>query len=213
MVKVEMASGEKITVADPLVQWDYGQQIRVEGLTNVSRAEVHFASRARKYAIPVDAALEGEVLETKIPDELLQTGEEIRAHIYAVGENSGKTVYTIVIPVKKREKPEDYTEPEHYDRLEEIARKLDEKGDNISYKDGYLQLLSGEVPIGSRIRLQGQGGGREIELKNDGTAISWRYTDSNEWTELVKLNDLKGKDGETPEFEIREGHLFAIYKE
>lgn len=97
--------------------------------------------------------------------------------------------------------------------MEEIARKLDEKADDISYKDGYLQLLSGEVPIGSRIRLQGQGGGREIELKNDGTAISWRYTDSNEWTELVKLNDLKGKDGITPNFEIREGHLYAIFNE
>ena len=96
--------------------------------------------------------------------------------------------------------------------MKDIIDKLNKKADNLKFEDGYLQLLSDTLPVGERIRL-GQSSGREIELKNDGAAICWRYTDSNEWTELVKLNDLKGKDGETPEFEIREGHLFAIYNE
>lgn len=59
---------------------------------------------------------------------------------------------------------------------------------------------------------EGGGSGREIELRNSGTAIEWRYTDSNEWTELAKISDLSGKDGEAPDFEVRDGHLIAIYK-
>ena len=80
--------------------------------------------------------------------------------------------------------------------------------------DGVLQLLSAGSPIGQRIRLpSGGGSGREVELKNNGTAIQWRYTNENEWHDLVLLADLRGEDGQTPEFEIREGHLFAIYQE
>ena len=98
--------------------------------------------------------------------------------------------------------------------LRKMMSELKGKADNLKEEEGYLQLLSGATPIGDRIRLPaGTGGtGREIELRNNGTAIEWRYTDSNEWTELVKITDLSGKDGETPEFEIREGHLIAKYK-
>ena len=53
---------------------------------------------------------------------------------------------------------------------------------------------------------------KEIELRNNGTALQWRYTDSNEWTELILIDDIKGPAGETPTFEIREGNLYAIYK-
>ena len=77
--------------------------------------------------------------------------------------------------------------------------------------DNELQLLSGNIPIGQRVRLP-TGTGREIELRNNGTEIQWRYTDSNTWNTLVSLSELRGPAGETPEFEIREGHLFATYK-
>ena len=54
--------------------------------------------------------------------------------------------------------------------------------------------------------------GREIELKNNGVEIQWRYTDSNDWIKLIDLESIRGPAGETPEFEIREGHLYAIYQ-
>lgn len=98
---------------------------------------------------------------------------------------------------------------------EQLLNRLHEKADNIQYVDGFLQLMAGKCPVGERIRLSdsGTGGGKEIELKNDGQAICWRYTDSNEWTALIELKDLKGPPGESPEFEIRGNHLFAIYKD
>lgn len=212
MLKVKFEEDSRQTVSDTLTQWDYGQLLRIEDIPEVESAEIHFTCKGKRNALIIEADIVDSTATAKIPDELLMEGEEIQAYIYAMTSDSGKTIYTVIIPVKRREKPEDYSEPEHQDKLKEIIDKLDKKADDLQYADGYLQLLSGTIPIGKRIRLN-QSGGRELELKNDGTAICWRYTDSNEWTELVKLNDLKGKDGETPEFEIREGHLYAIYNE
>ena len=154
-------------------------------------------------------------IEARIPDDLLKEGEPIKAYLYIADPNSGKTIKKINMPVKRREKPGDYTEGDDQNLLRELMDELKKKADNIQSVDGYLQLLSGATPIGDRVRLPAGTGGstREIELRNSGTAIEWRYTDSNEWTELIQMSELRGKDGETPEFELREGHLFAIYKE
>lgn len=91
---------------------------------------------------------------------------------------------------------------------------LSERADNISLTDGALQLLSGNKPIGSKIRLPEGGGGtgREIELRKSETAIQWRYTDSNEWTDLISIADITGPAGEAPTLERRGDHLWAIYK-
>ena len=69
--------------------------------------------------------------------------------------------------------------------------------------------MSDGVPIGKRIRLQLAV--KEIELRNNGIAIQWRYTDSNEWIDLIKIEDLQGPPGKTPLMEMRNGHLYAIY--
>jgi len=37
--------------------------------------------------------------------------------------------------------------------------------------------------------------GKEIELKNDGTYIKWRYKGTTEWNNLAEISSLKGKDG------------------
>ena len=119
------------------------------------------------------------------------------------------------MPVKRREKPGDYTGGSEQNLLRELMDEMKQKADNIQAADGYLQLLSNATPIGDRVRIPAGTGGaaREIELRNSGTAIEWRYTDSNEWTALIQVSELRGKDGQTPEFELREGHLYAIYED
>lgn len=37
--------------------------------------------------------------------------------------------------------------------------------------------------------------GREIELRNNGTFIQWRYVDDENWSDLVSLEELKGDEG------------------
>lgn len=90
---------------------------------------------------------------------------------------------------------------------EQLLNRLHGKADNITLdEDSFLQLMSGKCPVGNRLRLPAaENSGREIELKNNGSAIQWRYTDSNNWKELITLEELLGN---TLNFRVNEdGHL------
>lgn len=114
--------------------------------------------------------------------------------------------------VKRRQRPVDYAVPPGKDLLREILEKLNLKADDMQLNENELQLLSGGKEIGKKIRLP-TSTGKEVELRNNGIAIQWRYTDSNDWIDLIQVQELKGKDGVTPSFLIRDGHLIAIYEE
>ena len=195
-----------------LWQWDYGQGLEITGLC-LSRAEVHFCPDGRSSAWIVPAKItETGAIRADIPNKLLESGRGIKVYVYVADATSGETVRYAYLNVRARPKPEDYDAPADKSLLRQMMDTLDKKADDPKLdEEGWLQLLSGENPIGNRVRLTT--GGSEIELRNNGTAIQWRYTDSNEWTDLASLESLKGEPGETPEFEVREGHLFAIYKQ
>ena len=214
MIKVTFNGDEEYTRVYGLTQWDYGQELQIAGLGPVQNAEVHFALEGRREAEIQTAKMENEILYVRIPDKLLEKGENIRAYVYLATPDCGETIKTIAMPVARRPRPDDYSSPGEQKLLRKILEEIKEKADNLQEKEGYIQLLSGTVPIGDRVRLPAGSGGvaREIELRNSGSAIEWRYTDSNTWTELIQISELKGKNGETPEFEIRQGHLIAIYK-
>lgn len=219
MITVTFQNDEHSKLAPGLTQWDYGQYLQIGGLDSEMIPEVHFAIRDSSDAIIQAGTYEDNTLIVRIPDVLLADGGDIRAYIYVATLEFGKTVRTVYIPVKPRPKPHDYTAPEEQHILRRLMEDVTGKADDMELVNGALQLLSGDKPVGTRIRLPSGGGGgsgREVELRNNGTAIEWRYTDSNEWTVLVTLDSLRGPrglPGETPEFEIRDTHLYAIYKE
>lgn len=151
-----------------------------------------------------------------VPWEFLDTEQSCHGQVSVFCGNlitaNKESVYIAASGYREGETPA----PPSQDVYQQILEKLGAKADDLKLDGGMLSLLSEGKEIGNRIRLPsgGEGGGREIELKNNGTAIQWRYTDSNEWQDLVLLEQLKGKDGQTPDFEIRtNGHLMAIYKE
>ena len=174
--------------------------------------EVHFCCESDTEALIKQAQVTDHIT-ADIPDKLLRTGENLKAYVYIATATEGKTIRTITMIVNRRQRPEDYTALPEKNLLREILEKLDLKADDIELKENELQLLSGGKGIGSKIRLPGGSGGREIELRNNGTAIQWRYTDSNDWIDLIQTEELRGKDGVTPSFIIRDGHLIAIYEE
>lgn len=189
-----------------LTQWDYGQELRIIGLGDLKGQEVHFAAGNSTKALisPAEILPDGSI-STRIPDKLLETGENIKAYVYVVDSETGKTVRTILLYVTRRPKPEDYDSPAEKNLLRQVLEKLDAKADKIDLVDGELILKSGGTELGKRIRLPT--GGREIELRNNGTAIQWRYTDSNEWMELVTMEALVGN---ALDFNVREdGHLIV----
>lgn len=212
MIMAVFQDQDSAVTATGLTQWDYGQVLRILGLCGLKRTEVHFALDGGGAALIQLAQMEEDgAVTVPIPDCLLETGRSIVAYVYVTDQTSGETIRTIKMPVTRRAKPQDYDSPADKSLLRQVLDQLAIKADDLSLEDGALQLLAQGQAIGTKIRLPSVSG-REIELKNNGTAIQWRYTDSNEWTDLVALEDLRGLAGETPEFEIRDGHLFAIYQ-
>lgn len=211
-MRVDFKDDRKNITVIGLDQWDYGQKLEIYGIPDVTHAEVHFCCESDTEALIIQAQVT-EHITADIPDALLRTGENLKAYVYIATATEGKTIRTITMIVNRRQRPEDYTVLPEKNLLREILERLDLKADDIKLTENELQLLSGGKGIGSKIRLPGGSGGREIELRNNGTAIQWRYTDSNDWIDLIQTEELRGKDGVTPSFIIRDGHLIAIYEE
>ena len=218
-------SGSCVTTVHGLTRWDYGQKLQIQA----DSMEITDGTEVQFYQETLSSVEYIKNTAVDIPDKMLQNPQEITAYVYVCQPDSGETILTMHLPVKNRERPENYVLPKTEEhkrllpkggKLGQVLRKSSdddykvewaEAADGLQLIDNELQLLSGNIPIGQRVRLP-TGTGREIELRNNGTEIQWRYTDSNKWNTLVSLSELRGPAGETPEFEIREGHLFATYK-
>ena len=93
--------------AERLVQWDYGQILKIEGLELPDVFEVHFSNEKVEGDAKTQIASNNEVT---IPDEYLLEGTKIYAWIFLhEGENDGATKYFITIPIDKRSKVTDET--------------------------------------------------------------------------------------------------------
>ena len=124
MIRVYFDHCASCTVAPGLTQWDYGQVLEVSGL-NVLNAEVHYATAGScTDAVISVAELEDGVLRSKIPDSLLETGEDLLAYVYVADSTEGETVWTVNLPVKRRQKPGDYSVPEEKNLLREIIEEV-----------------------------------------------------------------------------------------
>lgn len=148
-----------------LTQWDYGQTLVVDNisdfeydLTQVDK--VHFCNRLSPTALVVEATVENNQLSAHIPNDLLKVAEKIFAYIYLETEDSGKTTYTIELPVTARKKPDDVIYPDdepvgHYATeewvLEAIEEALEEYdpgggGEYASINDMFI-LTVGNIPV------------------------------------------------------------------
>lgn len=212
MIRAVFKEWEDYVKAYGLTQWDYGQELRLYGLHLPDPIEIHFSSKYQDIAlIQIGHGMDDGGTSVAIPDDLLEVGADIIAYVYVCDEMHGETVKTVDLPVKRRQRPEPFNRPNgNRDTIGQILKELENKADDLSLQEDVLQLMSGDKPTGTKVRLPIRE--REIEMRNTGTAIEWRYTDSNDWNSLIILEDIRGPAGETPEFEIRDGHLYAIYQ-
>lgn len=148
-----------------------------------------------------------------IPNSVLEEPGFVEIAVHGVKENYRITSSTVSIRNSETIYGGETEIPPELNMWEQILLKINGKADDMKLENDILQLFSEDNPIGRKIRIPPAGVvGREIELRNNGLAIQWRYTDSNHWKDLVLLSDIKGADGETPEFEIRNGHLIVKYE-
>ena len=91
--------GNRNIKTKPLYQYDYGQVLRIVGVTLPAAYEVHFSNQLHGVATTQIGNADGVI----IPDIYLTTGEPVYAWIYLhTGNSDGETEYTITIPVVRR---------------------------------------------------------------------------------------------------------------
>ena len=131
MIRATFNDNEEYIRVNGLTQWDYGQELQIIGLGLVQNAEVHFALEGCREARIQTVKIENEILYARIPDKLLEKGENIKAYVYLATPDHGETIKTIAMPVVRRPRPDDYSSTGEKNLLRELMEKVELKADNI----------------------------------------------------------------------------------
>ena len=132
-----------------LWQWDYGQQLRIEGLHLPTAVEIHFAlQETGGEAITRVGTTKDGVTTVTIPDSMLEGNStvwtadkayNIYAWVYLSDKSSGETIKRITMQVKSRPKPEAFEAPgdgeifrEAIEAVNDAAKRAEEAGDKAA---------------------------------------------------------------------------------
>lgn len=105
-IKVIFPPGATRLSVNGLHQWDYGRKIEIHADDLPPLVEVHFACDGMEEAVVRSCAVIDGVAEAAVPDQCLEQTTPVTAWVYEVGETSGETVKTIILPITPRTKPQ-----------------------------------------------------------------------------------------------------------
>lgn len=105
-IKVIFPPGATRLSVNGLHQWDYGRKIEIHADDLPALVEVHFACDGMEEAVVRSCAVINGVAEAAVPDLCLEQTTPVTAWVYEVGETSGETVKTIILPIIARAKPQ-----------------------------------------------------------------------------------------------------------
>lgn len=115
-----------------IYQYNYGQVLRIQGLTLPPAVEVHFSlqNTGGEATTRIGVTKDG-VTDVVIPDSLLENGDiaqdyKIYAFIYLRNETSGQTEYKIAMHVTSRPKPEAFDRPEDAELFREAIKAVND---------------------------------------------------------------------------------------
>lgn len=96
--------------ADPLYQWDKNQKLVIKGLSLASIPEIHFTNDAMDRAIVVQSTMDNAgIITVAIPNSILQKPYKVKAYVCIYEGATFKSLYSIVITMIARNKPNDYS--------------------------------------------------------------------------------------------------------
>ena len=130
----------RTTTTKPLFKIDSGVILQIVGVANLPEYfQADFANSEKGTA----TRMLGHDGEVTIPDALLQTGLPIFCWIYVVNETTGRTVYSVKIPVKQRSNVEDpQPTPEQADIITQAINALNSAGDSASQSASEAQTYA-----------------------------------------------------------------------
>ena len=146
MITAVFTDNDDYAHAYGLWQWDYGQQLRIEGLHLPTAVEIHFAlQETGGEAITRVGTTKDGVTTVTIPDSVLEGNRatwtadkayNIYAWVYLSDKLSGETIKRITMQVKSRPKPEAFEAPgdgeifhEAIEAVNDAAKRAEEAGD------------------------------------------------------------------------------------
>lgn len=132
MVIANFDKGSTREDAFRIYQYNYGQVLRIQGLTLPTAVEVHFSlqNTGGETTTRIGVTKDG-VTDVVIPDSLLENGDiaqdyEIYAFVYLRNETSGQTEYKITLHITSRPKPEAFDRPEDAEIFKEAIKAVNE---------------------------------------------------------------------------------------
>lgn len=127
---------DTITASGVLYQYDYNQELKIQGLNIAGSAQVHFSfQQSFGEAVRIIGEAEDGDLTVQIPNFLLKgflscQGEYyIWAFVYVADSDAGETIKRIRMRVIARPRPQDYSEPEFKDAFDQLTESLAAKMD------------------------------------------------------------------------------------
>ncbi len=146
MITAVFQNNDDYAHAYGLWQWDYGQQLRIEGLHLPTAVEIHFAlQETGGEAIPRVGTTKDGITTVTIPDSMLEgnraawTAEKaynIYAWVYLSDRTSGETIKRITMQVKSRPKPKAFEAPgdgeifhQAIEAVNDAAKRAEDAGD------------------------------------------------------------------------------------
>lgn len=105
IIRAAFGAAGRTAVAPRRYRYDYGQILRIEGVSLPDAYEVHFAnSETSGTTITQIGGADG----VTVPDQLFLTGKPVYAWFFLhTGADDGRTIYRIQIPVQERPAPSD----------------------------------------------------------------------------------------------------------
>ena len=146
MITAVFTDNDDYVHAYGLWQWDYGQQLRIEGLHLPTAVEIHFAlQETGGEAITRVGTTKDGVTTVTIPDSVLEGNRatwtadkayNIYAWVYLSDKSSGETIKRITMQVKSRPKPEAFEAPgdgeifrQAIEAVNDAANRAEDAGD------------------------------------------------------------------------------------
>ena len=132
-----------------LWQWDYGQTLRIQGVTLPAAVEIQFSTTERigETVTRIGVTQEG-VTKVPIPDTLLEGGGTtqdytIYAFVYIENGDSGKTEYRVSMKVRARPKPEAHATPEEGELFRQAIVAVTESADRAESAKNAAEAAAG----------------------------------------------------------------------
>lgn len=211
MVIANFEQGETSKKVRGIRQWDYGQVLRIQGLSLPTAVEIHFSlQESRGDCVTRIGVTKDGVTDVVIPDSMVENegaiGQEyyIYAWVYLTDETSGHTECEIKLSVETRSKPEAFDKPEDAEIFREAIKAVNEAADRAE-EAAKKEVTDGRIDTAVTEYLDENGIKTDKTLTVDGGIADAKATGD----ELAKKADKKAVEEELKKKADKENPTFT----